>query len=416
MQENKKRFYPKGSANFFMASTPSVSPAFRIRTKNLVMLPFFKIFALMYLESLVLRHFKNHQQQELHFSKRINCLVGMNGVGKTNLLDAIHYCCIGKSAFNSLDTQNIQHGEQFFSLKASVRKQEEIFEIICALQQGKSKVLKCNQYEYTRLSEHFGLFPLVLICPDDTDLIREGSDYRRKFFDFTLAQMNATFLGYLYTYSNLLKSRNAHLKQANEAAQIDWALLDTYDAQMLPLARQIAKMRRDFCQEISKVFAENYAFLTEEREQTTLTYQSEALNTDFEQRYRAHLQQDIFLKRTDFGVHKDDFKFEIGGHSIKKFGSQGQQKSYIIALKLAQFKLLQKHLKVTPLLLLDDIFDKLDSIRTAKLLSLLSDDTFTQVFITDANPKRITELLRSVCLIDWAEIFELSQAENLSAQ
>ncbi|TAF32589.1 MAG: DNA replication and repair protein RecF [Cytophagales bacterium] len=357
----------------------------------------------MFLEILELRQFKNHEHIHLRFEKALSCFVGPNGIGKTNLLDAIHYCCVGKSAFNALDAQNIKHEQQFFRIQSRILKQNEHYDIVCALQQGKSKILKCNHYEYPKFSEHLGLFPLVLVCPDDTDLIREGSDYRRKFFDFTLAQINRKFLKDLLAYSALLKNRNAHLKQ--DYAQLDWSLIDTYDAQMLPLAKQIAKVRAAFCEEMRLVLMKMYSFLTNQSEQIALTYQTEVLDEDFEKRYKAQLQQDIFLKRTDMGVHKDDFRFEIGQLPIKKFGSQGQQKSFIIALKLAQFQLLKQHLHITPFLLLDDIFDKLDQLRTAKLLSLLSGSTFGQVFITDANPERVQMLLHSVGLSEQTQMF-----------
>ncbi len=356
----------------------------------------------MQLKKIQLLNFKNYDELHLSFAEGINGIVGENGSGKTNLLDAIHFLCLSKSAFNSSDSQHIRHGSNFFMIQGFFQKAEKEYEVRCSLQEGKPKTIKVDKKPYTKISEHIGQFPCVLMTPYDTDLIREGSETRRKFFDNTLSQIDQLYLNNLLKYNKLIEQRNSLLKQFSERNFFDKTLIEAYDVQILPLARSIFEKRSEFVQFFIPILENYYFFICKEKEKISLKYESDLQVADFEIEFHQQMQKDLLLQRTTKGVHKDDYIFQIGDYSINKFGSQGQQKSYVIALKLAQFELLSQLKQVKPLLLLDDIFDKLDDSRIKKLMELMASGKFGQVFLTDARPERtkglFKELQQEICL------------------
>lgn len=342
----------------------------------------------MYLKNISLRQFKNFGAEKFEFSEEVNCFLGLNGAGKTNLLDAIHYLCLTKSAFQSIDQFQMLHGTEFFSVKGSFIKDGKILELDCSMESGKKKQLVLNGKPYQKMSDHIGLFPVVLIAPDDTSLIRDGSEDRRRFFDNMLSQLSSNYLNQLVRYQHFLKQRNALLKQFHESGKKDLSLLEPYTRELIQLAVAIHKRRLEFIQTFAPSIQTHYSFIAGEAEKTDITYASDVGVSAFEKNFRNSLEKDLLLKRTNLGIHKDDYLFTIGGHSLKKFGSQGQQKSYLISLKLAQFDALKLEKKRNPILLLDDIFDKLDDIRIGQLMKLVAKRDFGQLFITDARPER----------------------------
>lgn len=350
----------------------------------------------MHLENISLQHFKNYQTLELQFPKEINCFVGENGSGKTNLLDAIHYLSLTKSAFNPIDSQNIQHDENYFAIRGRFQIDSREYTVGCSLRQKQKKVVKLNQKPYEKISEHIGKFPLVLINPHDTDMIRGGSEARRKFFDSVISQVNPTYLSHLIQYNHGLKQRNALLKQFADAGSTDEDLLTPYNQIILELGKEIHRERNRFTDTFVPIFDWHYKTLTDEKERTAIIYTSDLDHTDFETRFKNNLNKDLVLTRTGLGIHKDDYIFNIENHPLKKFGSQGQQKSFVIALKLAQYDIVREIKGFKPLLLLDDIFDKLDDLRINKLMLMLKEGRFGQIFVTDARPERTTAIFQDL--------------------
>ncbi|SFB82044.1 DNA replication and repair protein RecF [Flexibacter flexilis DSM 6793] len=347
----------------------------------------------MYLESLELLYFKNYEECRLSFSPHINCLTGENGSGKTNLLDAIYYLSLTKSAFHKTDLPNIRQGHDFFMIHGDFVDTAQKHAVRCAYSLVEKKILSCNTIPYERITEHIGRFPVVLIAPDDTQVIREGSEERRKFFDGIIAQTDNHYLHNLLAYNHYLLQRNSLLKQFAERHYFDRDLLEAYSAPLLELAEKIYHKRQDFLQKFEPLFQKHYARLTQSREIVRLSYESqwqaENPTTDF----WAALGKDAQLQRSTHGIHRDDYVFQINDFSLKKYGSQGQQKSYLIALKLAQFEAIEAATGHKPILLLDDIFDKLDELRIGQLLQMVADSFFGQIFITDARPERSRALL-----------------------
>jgi DNA replication and repair protein RecF len=347
----------------------------------------------MFLQKINLLDFKNYEELTLQFSADINCVAGPNGSGKTSLLDAIHYLCLTKSAFSLLDSQSIRHHRDFFLVDGTFMESGKKHQITVSLKAGGRKTVMHDKKAYERISEHIGRFPVVLIAPDDTDLVRDSGEIRRKFFDNMLSQVDHAYLDNLIGYNNVLKQRNSLLKQFYERNYFDKELLETYNVQLLPLGQLIHKRRDAFMREFVPTFRSHYQYLSESREEVDLIYESELFEENFEYEFAYATKRDLQLQRTTKGVHKDDFVFEIDRFALRKFGSQGQQKSFVIALKLAQFDAIQRAAGKKPLLLLDDIFDKLDDMRIQKLLEMISRDTFGQLFITDARPERTRQLL-----------------------
>jgi DNA replication and repair protein RecF len=347
----------------------------------------------MYLKKIQLIQFKNYEKGSVVFSDEINCFLGVNGSGKTNVLDAIHYLCLTKSGFNHLDSNSILHNHDFFTLIGDFQRDKQALEVRCIVEKGKKKQMMQNGKLIEKMSEHIGLLPIVLISPDDTNLIKEGSEERRKFFDNMLCQLDSDYLQQLIKYQHFLKQRNALLKNFAETGRWNKMLLEPYDIQVIGLSNEIAKRRKLFVEEYKPLLIDHYSKISENKEQIEIHYESPCLENDWESSYHLNLSKDVLLKRTGLGIHKDDFIFKIQGYPVKKFGSQGQQKSFVIALKLAQFQILHEHLSAKPLLLLDDIFDKLDDFRIHQLMKLIADRQFGQIFITDARPERSRQIL-----------------------
>ncbi|WP_424962712.1 DNA replication/repair protein RecF [Ekhidna sp.] len=353
----------------------------------------------MILKELKLTSFKNHPESSFGFGERINCVLGKNGVGKTNLLDAIYYLSFTKSAVGSQDRLTITHDRRAFTVHGTYE------EVTIALQfeKGKVKTLKIDGQEPDRLSDVIGKVPLVIVLPDDTSMIKEGSEERRKFFDGALSQFDSEYLKSLLKYNKILKQRNSLLK-IEEGRGLNKKLLETYDDQLIPLAIDISRKRQEMKEVFLPFLQKNYADLHEGGEVPGLNYKSH-VDEGFAKRFKANSQKDQIMQRTLLGSHKDDFEFFLDGELIKKFGSQGQQKTFIIALKLALYDFLKDQTGKKPLLLLDDIFDKLDDSRIQLLVSLLLDSNrFQQIFITDARKDRSKELFKEEKEVNFIEL------------
>ena len=350
----------------------------------------------MWLEKLHLTYFKSYEEKALTFGEHVNCLVGENGSGKTNLLDAIYFLTLTKSAFHNQDALGIRHGFDFFVIDGVFADKARHTQITCSFQRGQRKVFMSDKKNYERLSDHIGLFPLVLIAPDDTDVIREGSEERRRFFDGVLAQATEGYLEDFLQYNKILNNRNGLLKLFAERNYLDEDLLETYNEPLIILSQRIYNHRSRFMERFLPLFHKYYAFLSSGKEQVDVIYESEVSSPDFAAEFRRNRSRDLHAQRTGKGVHKDEYIFEIDEVTLKKFGSQGQQKSFLIALKLAQFELLKEEKGKTPILLLDDIFDKLDDRRIQKLIELVDTGFLGQVFITDARPERSQKILENV--------------------
>jgi DNA replication and repair protein RecF len=350
----------------------------------------------MLLRKLRCAHFKNHTAVELAFADQLNLIVGPNGAGKTTLLDSIHYLALTKSAFNAIDTQNIQHGHEAFAVEGHFLKHNKPCTVRCIFQKHGGKHLQSNDKPYDKLRDHIGLFPVVLTTPYDMDLVRGGREGRRKFFDMLLCQLDRTYLNTLLQYQHLLKQRNSLLALYKGVGKLDQDLLHSYEHQLLPLGRHLFLARTACIQAFAPSFQKYYQYFVAASEEVQLVYVSEVASPDFEQRFRNSLQQDLALQRTTKGVHRDEVDFLLNGHPLKKIGSQGQQKSFIIALRLAQFECMHRALQLKPLLLLDDIFDKLDEQRIERLVQLIVQQHFGQVFITDAKGKSSAAIMQQV--------------------
>ncbi len=350
----------------------------------------------MWLQKLSILNFKNYTEAEVHFAPAVNAFTGNNGSGKTNLLDAIHYLSLCKSYFNPIDGQQIKHDHDFFMVQGVFEKDESNDLISCGLKRGQKKQFKRNKKEYQRLADHIGLFPLVMISPNDISLIIEGSEERRRFIDNAISQTDPVYLDELISYSRSLQNRNALLKQINSSGKLDRSLMEIYDEQLITSGNRIFKKRSQFMRQFTEIFDRHYQFISANAETVEMTYDSPLLTTGFADLLTQNLDRDRVLERTTGGIHKDDLLFTIGKMPLKKFGSQGQQKSFLIALKLAQYTYLQQIKGFKPLLLLDDIFDKLDEVRTKKLMQMVSDDDFGQIFITDTSRDRIESIFKEI--------------------
>lgn len=349
----------------------------------------------MQLQTLHLINFKNYAEVKIDFSSKINVLVGKNGSGKTNLLDAIYYLSLTKSAVTASDNFCIRHGEQHFFLKGAFIQHQDVKEITSAFQTGSKKIFKEGVNEYQKLSDHIGKYPVVLIAPDDTDLVKEGSEARRKFFDSVISQLDHSYLESLIQYNHALKQRNSLLKMFSETNSFDAIALETYDHVLIQLGTVVFQKRKLFVTEYAPVFKRFYNFIVAD-EDAAVVYSAELKNIGYEEGLHNNRQRDLYAQRTNFGIHRDDYQFTLGSGDLKRLGSQGQQKSFIIALKLAQFEVIKRHKGFNPLLLLDDIFDKLDDFRIERLLELIKNDELGQLFITDARPDRTAALLRQI--------------------
>jgi len=344
----------------------------------------------MRLNSISILNYKNIREAELFFSHNINCFIGNNGMGKTNILDAIYFLSFCKSHSNSIDSQNILHGAEFSLLQGRYTLGEQTEDIYCGMKLRQKKQFKRNKKEYERLSDHIGLLPLVLVSPDDSELIQGGSEERRKFIDGVISQYNKIYLNNLLQYNNALKQRNALLKSEQP---IDDSLLDIWEEQMAVFGNYIYEQRKQFIDEFIPIFQNFYSYISVGNEQISLSYHSQHHEQDIKAKVLATRDRDRILGYSTQGIHKDDLEMLLGDYPIKRVGSQGQNKTYLISLKLAQFDFLKRTHNLSPLLLLDDIFDKLDSIRVKKIIELVSSETFGQIFITDTNREHLDTLL-----------------------
>lgn len=350
----------------------------------------------MWLEKISLLNYKNYEELNLTFSPQINCILGENGSGKTNLLDAIHYLSFTKSAFSSVEQQNIRHNEPFFMVKGVFDKDDEPHTIQCSLQPGQKKNVQNSKMMYEKISEHIGRFPVVLISPDDTDLIRGASELRRRFFDSLISQIDAPYLEDLIRYNHVLRQRNALLKQFADRHTYDSDLLDSYSDQLLDLGHQLSQKRSDFLAGFMPHFIRHYNNLSGEKEEVTIEYSAHFLDSNYRAVFYNAYRKDRVLQRTTQGIHRDDYSFQINAYPTKRYGSQGQQKSFVIALKLAQFDVLREEKQRKPILLLDDIFDKLDDFRIGKLTEMVVQHSFGQLFVTDARPERTHTMFAAI--------------------
>ncbi|MEI6765431.1 MAG: DNA replication/repair protein RecF [Bacteroidota bacterium] len=351
----------------------------------------------MHLQNLFLSNFKNYRNAELQFTDKINCFVGDNGVGKTNLLDAIYYLSFCKSFFNQSDSQNILHDEDFFLVKGTFSREEMTDDTVSCLQKrGQRKQFRINKKEYERLSEHIGLFPSVMVSPADTELIYGGSDERRKFMDSVISQFDRIYLDDLIAYNKALFQRNRLLKLFGSGMPFDNDALDIWDVQLANLGSRIFEKRTAFIQGFTPVFDRLFSKISQDREGVTLEYQSQLSEEKPDVLLRNSISRDCAAQFTTCGIHKDDLQFNLGGLPIRKFGSQGQQKTFTIAIRLAQFEYIRTIKDFKPLLLFDDIFDKLDEHRVRQLLDLVSEHSFGQVFISDTHPERIINTIKSI--------------------
>lgn len=357
--------------------------------------PFISI-AFMFLKQLSLVNYKNFDAKTLNFDPVINCLVGRNGVGKTNVLDAVYHLCFGKSYFNPIATQNLKHGTDFFVLEGEFEKDLRVEKIVCSFKRGLKKIIKRNGKPYEKLSEHIGFLPLVMISPSDRDLILEGSDLRRKFMDGVIAQSDKAYLQTLLTYNKVLAQRNALLKYFAANTTFDPHTLAIYNTQLHSLGTGIYEKRVAFLAAFIPIVREQYAYIAGKEEHIMLSYESKLAHKELAVLLEENLEKDRALHYTSVGIHKDDLGFTLTGHPIKKFGSQGQQKSFLVALKLAQFHFIKKQAKTTPILLLDDIFDKLDENRVAQLVALVKDENFGQLFISDTHAERTEKVVKNI--------------------
>lgn len=350
----------------------------------------------MFLKNLSLINYKNFDSLRLDFHPTVNCLVGNNGVGKTNILDAIYHLSAGKSYFNPVATQNVKHGTDFFLVEGEFEKAERSEKVSCSFKKGAKKIIKRNGKAYEKFSEHIGFLPLVLISPADRDLIIEGSDTRRKFVNGVISQSDQLYLQQLIQYNKVLAQRNSLLKYFVANHTFDSQALKVYDEQLHQLGMPIFEKRKQFLNIFIPIFEEQYAQISNTKEEVSLAYDSQLHTAPLLELLEKNTDRDRQLQYTSTGIHKDDLAFGINGHPVKKFGSQGQQKSFLIALKLAQFHFIKEQAKTTPILLLDDIFDKLDENRVAHIIALVDKAEFGQIFISDTHADRTEGVVKEI--------------------
>lgn len=351
----------------------------------------------MYLKNLILTNFKNYNEANLDFSEKINCFAGNNAAGKTNILDAIYYLSFCKSYFNSVDSQNIRHDQDFFAVHGTYLNQKSSNNrVSCVQKRGQKKSFKLNKKEYSRLADHIGKYPLVMISPYDRDLINEGSEVRRKYIDGVISQFDRFYLTNLIDYNKALLQRNTLLKYFAEQRTFDQASLQVWNDKLSELGSDLFQKRKLFLTAFNPLFEEYYHFLSGGKEHVEIIYESQLTIKSLNELLADSIEKDRVIRYTSCGIHKDDLLFLIDGYPVKKFGSQGQQKSFVVAIKLAQFEYTRKIKKFKPILLFDDIFDKLDDNRVEQIILLMNEDNFGQIFITDTQRQRIERIFKDV--------------------
>lgn len=344
----------------------------------------------MILQSLNILNYRNIREASLEFSPKLNCFVGLNGQGKTNVLDAIYLLSFTKSAYTSQDSLNITHGEEMAMVQGNYGK----FTISCGLRKGVKKQFRKDKKDYPRLLDHIGLIPLVMVCPADHQLIEEGSDERRRFMDVVIGQRNRKYLDCLATYNALLKQRNALLKQYADAPTPPDDLLEVLEWQMIEPAKYIFRARTEFFKEFEPYFQEVYKVISGSAEAPALRYISQLQDRELREAYIRTRQRDLILGWTSQGPHKDDLDMRLGDYPLKQVGSQGQQRTFVLALKLAQALYLADSTGEAPILLLDDIFDRLDSERVERIVAMVQGEQFGQIFITDTDRQHLTDIIQ----------------------
>lgn len=363
----------------------------------------------MTLKELHIINFKNIREADLTFADKLNCFVGLNGQGKTNLLDAIYYLSFTKSAFNTIDSQNILHDAEFAMIQgvySADSDQDETMQVTCGIRRGQKKQFRCGKKDYQRMLDHIGRIPLVMVSPEDGQLIAEGSDERRRFMDVVIGQTDRAYLEHLNLYNALVKQRNALLKQYGDSGQpsIPDELFEVIEMQMVPHAMYIFVQRKAFVEAFVPLFADLYKTIAEVEEMPQLTYRSQLFDRELGEALQRTRQRDLILGWTSQGIHKDELEMQLGDYPLRRVGSQGQQKTYLIAMKLAQALYLSSQQSAVssrkPILLLDDIFDKLDATRVARIVNLVRGEQFGQIFLTDTDRQHLTDIVRPIGTID----------------
>lgn len=371
----------------------------------------------MVLKHISILNYKNLEQVELDFSPKMNCVFGLNGMGKTNLLDAVYYLSFCKSSTNPIDSQNIRHEQEFFVIQGFYATEDgSPEEIYCGLKRRQKKQFKRNKKEYTRLSDHIGFIPLVSVSPADSDLIAGGSDERRRFMDVVISQYDKEYLDALIRYNKALAQRNSLLKSETP---VDEELYLVWEEMMASAGEVVFQKRAEFIEEFIPIFQSFYSYISQDRERVNLVYDSHAQDASLLDILKNNRVKDQIMGYTLRGIHKDELNMLIGDFPIKREGSQGQNKTYLIALKLAQFDFLKRTgSHTTPLLLLDDIFDKLDATRVEQIVKLVAGDNFGQIFITDTNREHLDNILRKTSHeykmfeVQQGDISEMKEEEN----
>lgn len=353
----------------------------------------------MHLYQLQLQTFKNYSSEQILLPGKITSLVGNNGAGKTNILDAVHYLSFCKSYFNVIDKDNITHGCDYFSITGKFRSSSgsSSDNVSCHVRKNQRKVFRVNGKDVHRMADHIGRIPSVMVSPYDNNLIDGGSDERRRYVDMVISQYDKLYLDDLIAYNRALVQRNLLLKQMAGVIRFDQSLLDPWNDQLAQFGTRISERRKKFVEDFIPVFADLYRHLSDDAEIAGIEYISQLNNgTTLDELFKHSIEKDRILKYTTAGIHKDDLQFTLACVPVKRFGSQGQQKSFIIALKLSQFSFLFKLLNVRPILLLDDIFDKLDRNRIERLMDLVSNHNYGQIIITDTNAERIKTIFGAI--------------------
>lgn len=348
------------------------------------------------LTKIIITQFKNYSFSSFAFTERVTGICGLNGKGKTNLLDAIYYLCFTKSYFSGSDAINIQFNKDGFRLEGLYNTGDADQKLVCIHRGAGKKELLLNDIQYEKFSSHIGLFPCVMIAPDDIELIAGGSEPRRRFMDTVLSQMDAGYLQQLIIYMRVLQQRNSLLKRFAEQGKTDWPLLDVLDEQLVKPGNYIFLKRRNFSQQLILLVKKFYNQIANNDEEVTLHYESQLNSLAFEKILNQYRDKDLLLQRTNGGVHKDDIHIQLNGQVFKNIASQGQRKSLLFALKLAEFELLKINKGFAPLLLLDDVFEKLDDTRMQNLLKWVCNENEGQVFITDTHKDRLEAAFRDL--------------------
>ena len=360
----------------------------------------------MTINKLSLINFKSHSEQSFDFSPQINCFVGNNGVGKTNILDALHYLSVGKSFLGNSDLNNIKTDEDFFTIESEIQNEEKE-DIIRILQPKESKkLIKKNDKAYDRLADHIGYLPSVMISPYDSNLISDSGESRRKFLDAMISQTDSAYLFDLIQYQKTIQQRNALLKYFAKNRTFDKDSLEIYDDPISNFGTRIFEKRKEFVEKLNPIVQHYYDIISGGKEKVSVLYESHLSDNTFSELLSSSIDKDRVLTYTSKGIHKDDLLFEMNGNSIKKIGSQGQQKSFLVSLKLAQINRIKELTGKSPILLLDDIFDKLDDTRVSQLIELVNKENFGQIFITDTHKDRTENVVRRIH--EESKIFEIS--------